>query len=96
MKQSVSFGWLKVSLCVGLLMLLGPTITIAAPEDEEKKVYVVDDGIAAWAEKGYPLFSKDFGEIKVIKYNKQLKVVRGAGVNTLSASPHGSSSMAIC
>lgn len=47
MKQSVSFGWLKVSLCVGLLMLLGPTITIAAPEDEEKKVYVVDDGMAA-------------------------------------------------
>ncbi len=172
MKQSVSFGRLIVSLCVGLLTLLGPTITLAGPEDEEKKifaelsalipkdrivsvddlykkwqeiqekkskavildirtyaefyaghllgsdnidsgvpyivpktwpdtnteiwvfcrtkhratyfssflyrygyknVYVVDGGIAAWAEKGYPLFSKDFGEIKVIKYSKDLK-----------------------
>jgi len=172
MKKSVSFRWLIVSLCVGLLMLLGSTITIAAPADEEKKVfaemsaripkdrivsvddlykkwqeiqekkstavildirtyaefyaghllgsnnidsgvpyivpktwldanteiwvfcrtkhratyfssflywygyknvYVVDGGIAAWAEKGYPLFSKDFGEIKVLKYNKELK-----------------------
>jgi rhodanese-related sulfurtransferase len=38
-----------------------------------KNVYVVDGGIASWAEKGYPLFSKDFGEIKVIKYDKDLK-----------------------
>jgi rhodanese-related sulfurtransferase len=38
-----------------------------------KNVYVVDGGIAGWAEKGYPLFSKDFGEIKVLKYNKDLK-----------------------
>jgi rhodanese-related sulfurtransferase len=38
-----------------------------------KNVYLVDGGIADWAEKGYPLFSKDFGEIKVVKYNKELK-----------------------
>lgn len=38
-----------------------------------KSVYVVDGGIAGWAEKGYPLYSKDFGEIKVLKYNKDLK-----------------------
>ena len=37
-----------------------------------KNVYLVDGGIAGWAEKGYPLFSKDFGEIKVLKYNKEL------------------------
>jgi rhodanese-related sulfurtransferase len=37
-----------------------------------KNVYLVDGGIAGWAEKGYPLFSKDFGEIKVMKYNKDL------------------------
>jgi rhodanese-related sulfurtransferase len=38
-----------------------------------KNVYLVDGGIAGWAEKGYPLFSKDFGEIKVLKYDKNLK-----------------------
>ena len=38
-----------------------------------KNVYLVDGGIAGWAEKGYPLFSKDFGEIRVVKYNKDLK-----------------------
>ena len=38
-----------------------------------RNVYLVHGGIAAWAEKGYPLFSKDFGEIKVIKYDKALK-----------------------
>ncbi|MGA9032282.1 MAG: rhodanese-like domain-containing protein [Sulfuricaulis sp.] len=38
-----------------------------------KNVYLVKGGIADWAEKGYPLFSKDFGEIKVLKYNKELK-----------------------
>lgn len=38
-----------------------------------KNVYIVDGGIAGWAEKGYPLYSKDFGEIKVLKYNKNLK-----------------------
>ena len=38
-----------------------------------KNVYLVHGGIAGWAEKGYPLYSKDFGEIKVMKYNKALK-----------------------
>jgi 3-mercaptopyruvate sulfurtransferase SseA len=38
-----------------------------------KNVYVVDGGIAAWAEKGYPLYNRDFGEIKVLKYDKDLK-----------------------
>ena len=38
-----------------------------------KNVYLVHGGIAGWAEKGYPLYSRDFGEIKVIKYNKALK-----------------------
>jgi rhodanese-related sulfurtransferase len=36
-------------------------------------VYMVDGGIAAWAEKGYPLFSNHLGEIKVVKYAKELK-----------------------
>lgn len=38
-----------------------------------KNVYIVDGGFAAWAEKGYPLFSNHLGEIKVVKYNKELK-----------------------
>jgi rhodanese-related sulfurtransferase len=38
-----------------------------------KNVYVVDGGIAGWAEKGYPLFSETLGEFKVLKYNKDLK-----------------------
>jgi len=38
-----------------------------------KNVYLVDGGIAGWAEKGYPLFSKTLGEFKVLKYNKELK-----------------------
>ena len=38
-----------------------------------KNVYLVHGGIAGWAEKGYPLYSKDFGEIKVLKYDKALK-----------------------
>jgi rhodanese-related sulfurtransferase len=172
MERTLKFGWIVVSLCVGSLMLLDPTITLAAPEDEEKKVfaelsalipkdrvasidalykkwqevqekknnavildirtgaeffdghllgsnnidsgnpylvpktwpdpnteiwvfcrtkhratyftsflyrygyknvYIVDGGIAAWAERGYPLFSKNLGEFKVTKYNKDLK-----------------------
>ena len=38
-----------------------------------KNVYLVDGGIAAWAEKGYTLYTSYFGEIKVVKYNKDLK-----------------------
>ena len=38
-----------------------------------KNVYLVHGGIAEWAEKGYPLYSKDFGKIKVLKYDKALK-----------------------
>jgi len=38
-----------------------------------KNVYLVHGGIAGWAEKGYPLYSKHFGEIKVLKYDKALK-----------------------
>jgi len=38
-----------------------------------KNVYLVHGGIAEWAEKGYPLYSKDFGEIQVLKYDKALK-----------------------
>ena len=37
-----------------------------------KNVYLVDGGVAGWAEKGYPLFSENLGEIKVIKYSKEL------------------------
>ena len=33
-----------------------------------KNVYLVDGGIAGWAEKGYPLVNKYLGEIKVAKY----------------------------
>ena len=38
-----------------------------------KNVYLVHGGIAAWAEKGYPLSSQHFGQIKVLKYDKALK-----------------------
>ncbi|MGV6825583.1 MAG: rhodanese-like domain-containing protein [bacterium] len=38
-----------------------------------KNVYLVHGGIAEWAEKGYPLYSKDFGKIKVLEYDKALK-----------------------
>ncbi len=38
-----------------------------------KNVYLVEGGIVAWQEKGYPLYSEYLGEIKVAKYNKQLK-----------------------
>jgi len=36
-----------------------------------KNAYLVDGGIAAWEEKGYPLFSNRFCEIKVIKYSEE-------------------------
>jgi rhodanese-related sulfurtransferase len=38
-----------------------------------KNVYMVDGGIAAWSEKGYPLVNEYLGEIKVVKYDKKLK-----------------------
>jgi rhodanese-related sulfurtransferase len=38
-----------------------------------KNVYLVKGGIAAWAEKGYPLYSEYLGEIKGVKYSKRLK-----------------------
>ena len=38
-----------------------------------KNVFLVHGGIAGWAEKGYPLSSQHFGEIKVLKYDKALK-----------------------
>ena len=38
-----------------------------------KNVYLVKGGIAAWAEKGYPLFNEYLGEIKDVKYSKRLK-----------------------
>lgn len=38
-----------------------------------KNVYLVEGGIVGWAEKGYPLVNKYMGEIKVTKYEKQLK-----------------------
>jgi rhodanese-related sulfurtransferase len=38
-----------------------------------KNVYLVNGGIVGWAEKGYPLFSYHLGEIKVVKYAKELK-----------------------
>lgn len=37
-----------------------------------KNVYLVEGGIQAWAEKGYPLGNKYLGEITVAKYHKQL------------------------
>lgn len=36
-------------------------------------VYLVDNGIAGWAEKGYPLFNTYLGEFKVTNYDKKLK-----------------------
>lgn len=33
-----------------------------------KNVFIVDKGISGWADKGYPLFNKYMGEIKVTKY----------------------------
>lgn len=38
-----------------------------------KNVYMVDGGIVAWAEKGYPLVNTYMGEIKVLTYEKKLK-----------------------
>ena len=38
-----------------------------------KNVYLVDGGIKAWAEKGYPLGNKYLGEIKVARYHKKLQ-----------------------
>lgn len=38
-----------------------------------RNVYLVQGGIAGWAEKGYPLFNEYLGEIKVVKYSKRLK-----------------------
>jgi rhodanese-related sulfurtransferase len=38
-----------------------------------KNVYFVEKGISAWAEKGYPLYNKYMGEIKVTKYQHKLK-----------------------
>jgi len=38
-----------------------------------KNVYMVDGGVVAWAEKGYPLVNEYLGEIKVTKYDKKLK-----------------------
>jgi len=36
-------------------------------------VYIAEGGIKAWAEKGYPLYNKYLGELKVTKYEKKLK-----------------------
>ncbi len=33
MKRSVRYGWLVVGSCVGILTLLDPTVTLAAPQD---------------------------------------------------------------
>lgn len=38
-----------------------------------KNVYLVNGGVQAWAEKGYPLVSEYLGEIKVTKYEKKVK-----------------------
>lgn len=38
-----------------------------------KNVYLVDGGLVAWIEKGYPLVNEYLGEIKVTKYDKRLK-----------------------
>lgn len=37
-----------------------------------KNVFLVDGGIAAWAEEGLPLVNKYLGEIKVAKYQNNL------------------------
>lgn len=38
-----------------------------------KNVFLVENGIVGWAEKGYPLFNTYLGEIKVVAYDKKLK-----------------------
>lgn len=38
-----------------------------------KNVYLVEKGIVAWFEKGYPLVNTYLGEINVVKYDKNLK-----------------------
>lgn len=40
-----------------------------------QNVYLVDKGIVGWFEKGYPLFNTYLGEIKVSKYDKNLKEI---------------------
>ncbi len=38
-----------------------------------KNVYLAEDGIEAWAKKGYPLVNKYMGKIEVKEYQKELK-----------------------
>lgn len=38
-----------------------------------KNVHVVNGGIEAWAEKGYPFASKYLGKVKVLEYHKEMK-----------------------
>ena len=38
-----------------------------------KNVYLVKGGIKEWAGKGYPLYNKYLGEIKVLQYHKKLE-----------------------
>jgi len=38
-----------------------------------KNVYLVEEGIAAWAKKGYPMVTKYMGKIEVKEYEKELK-----------------------
>jgi len=52
----------RASYFVGMLYKYGYT-----------DVYIVEGGIKAWAEKGYPLGNKFLGEIKVLKYYKKLE-----------------------
>lgn len=40
-----------------------------------KNVFLVENGIVQWAEKGYPLVNTYLGEFKVVKYDKKLKEV---------------------
>jgi rhodanese-related sulfurtransferase len=52
----------RVTYFVGLLYKYG-----------YKNVYLVEDGIEAWAKKGYPLVNKYMGKIEVKEYQKELK-----------------------
>ncbi|MCW5198547.1 rhodanese-like domain-containing protein [Desulfobulbus sp. F3] len=38
-----------------------------------KNIYLAEDGIEAWAKKGYPLVNKYMGKIEVKEYQKELK-----------------------
>jgi hypothetical protein len=62
MKRSVKHGWLVVGLYVGLLVLLGPAVTLAAPQDaapvSEPILEAAPEAVPAAAPAAVPALAK--------------------------------------